>query len=103
MYNKTIVIGRLFKDPAPRETNTELKAASFTVWNSTMKDGKEDRQFNRVVAYGKQAELVMQHLHEGDLCCIEGAITNRKGALPYIMAEHVTFISSKRTANKENA
>ena len=99
-YNKTIIIGRLGNDP---ELSKDGKKASFTLCNSTVRDGVEDVQWHQIYAVGKQIPLVMDYLHKGDLVCIEGSLTQRKvqkdGETFYktaIVSEHITFLTSRK-------
>lgn len=102
-YNKTIIIGRLARDPEfGQGKKTEI--AKFSLSNSTYKDGQEEVQWHRICAFGKQAILCHDHLHKGDLCCIEGRIDNRtyekdgqKRYFQSIIAEKVTFLASRKT------
>jgi len=102
-YNKTIIIGRLARDPEFGQ-GKKTEYANFNLSNSTFKDGKEEVQWHRICAFGKQAVLCHSHLHKGDLCCIEGRINNssyeKNGEKRYfqsIIAEKITFLASRRS------
>lgn len=85
-FNKTILIGRLDQNPV---YNSDC--ASFEVLNTLFKDGKEDIITHKILSYGKQAKLVMKHLSKGDLCCIEGSLSDTG-----IICERLTFLQHKR-------
>lgn len=107
-YNKTIIIGRLGNDPILKD-GKKTQSTSFMLCNSTFKDGVEDVQWHKIVAYGKQAKLCADYLHNGDLCCIEGNLNRRSykkdGETKYsvtIVAERITFLTSKRKHTEES-
>ena len=107
-YNKTIIIGRLARDPEYKQ-GKKTEYVNFNLSNSTFRDGKEEVQWHHICAFGKQANLCHDHLHKGDLCCIEGRIDNRsyekdgqKRYFQSIIAEKVTFLSSRRSPNGVN-
>ncbi|MBO4349911.1 MAG: single-stranded DNA-binding protein [Proteobacteria bacterium] len=107
-YNKTIIIGRLARDPELNQ-GKKTEYVNFNLSNSTFRDGKEEVQWHRICAFGKQATLCHDHLHKGDLCCVEGRIDNRsyekdgqKRYFQSIIAEKITFLSSRRSPNANN-
>lgn len=107
-FNRTIIIGRLSSDPELKQ-GPKTEYAHFSLSNSTFLDGQEEVQRHSICAFGKQACLCHDHLHKGDLCCIEGRIDRRsytKDGEEYysqvIIADHITFLSSKqRPANAD--
>ena len=101
-FNRTIIIGRLGHDPELKQ-GPKAEFARFSLSNSTFRDGQEEVQWHSICAFGKQARLCHDHLHKGDLCCIEGRLDKRgylkNGEKHYsqiIIADHITFLSSKR-------
>lgn len=104
--NKTIIIGRLGNDPELHQ-GPKSEYARFSIADSTIsKDGQETVQWHRICAFGKQAHLCHEYLHKGDLCCIEGRLDSKsyekdgqKHASYSIIAERITFMSSKRRSN----
>ena len=101
-YNKTIIIGRLGCDPELKQ-GSKTEYTRFSLSNSTFHDGQEEVQWHHICAFGKQARICNEHLRKGDLCCIEGRLDSRgymkNGEKVYsqsIVAEKVTFLSSKR-------
>lgn len=105
-FNKTIIIGRLGQDPVFK-SGAKTDTARFTLCNTTVKDGKEDVQWHNIVSFGKQANLVMEHLHKGDLVCIEGRLDSKaydaktgESKSVAIIAERMTFLSSKKRETK---
>lgn len=95
-YNKTILIGRLGADPIEKNG-----CAVFPILNTTFRDGKDEVQCHKVWTSGKQTPLAMQYLAKGDLCCIEGSLTNTDGKVS-IHAERITFLSAKKRSEVSN-
>lgn len=101
-FNRTIIIGRLRQSPKVKST-AKGDVAEFMLYNSTISNGVEQIQWHRIAAFGKQATLCAEHLHKGDLCCIEGRLDThtyeKDGEIRYsqiIIAERITSLSSKR-------
>lgn len=103
-YNKTIIIGRLMEDPEllnPQETDLRRKRVSFTICNSTFDaDKNEVVSKHKIVSFGKQAQLCLDYLCKGDLCCIEGRLDIKTYTLDgeersrqFIACEKLTFLS----------
>lgn len=106
--NKTLIIGRLGMDPELHQGN-KTQYANFSIADSSFKDGQEVVQWHRICSFGKQAELVHKSLHKGDLCCVEGRLDSHtyekngeKRTSQSIIAEKITFLSTKRTADTGN-
>lgn len=93
-FNRTIIIGRLGENPKL----VNKKYASFTLCNTTIdgKSGKETVMWHKIMVCEKQRDLVMSHLRKGDLCCIEGRLTQDA-----ICAERITFLSPARPKENE--
>ncbi len=107
-FNKTIIIGRLGCEPELKQ-GPKSEYTRFSLSNSSVHEGQEEVQWHMICAFGKQARLCSEHLHKGDLCCIEGHLDNRSymknGEKAYsqsIIAEKVTFLASKRRAPAAN-
>lgn len=102
MYSKTILIGRLGTDPELASTS-DGTFAKFTISNSVFEGSEKKVQWHNIIAVGKQANVCMEHLHKGDLCCIEGHLDTfayeSDGKTLYkhqIIAEHIVFLRSKK-------
>lgn len=103
-YNKTIVIGRLGKEPVIHKTTAGRDACGITLASTIVRNGVEEVQWQYIRVYGKQAKLVMEHIHKGDLVCIEGKNSeeeyiDKDGFRKWhdiIIAERITFLISKR-------
>ena len=84
MYNKSVIIGRLGRDPDIRFTGEGKAVANLAVATTeTWKDKdsgerKEKTEWHRVVLFGKLAEIARDHLKKGALVLLEGPIRTRK-------------------------
>jgi single-stranded DNA-binding protein len=95
---QTVLIGRLCNEPKM----IKEEVCSFTVQNSNYDtSGRETVSFHQLMAVKRQAELVMQYLHKGDLCCIEGVIKKQENGndIPkrtIIVCTRITFLSKSK-------
>lgn len=105
--NKTILIGRLTKDPELRATQTGKSVCSFTLAVENRFD-KENTLYINIVAWGKTGEIAGKYLHKGSKACIVGAIQARsyeakdgtKRYITEINAEEIEFLDSKDKTEK---
>lgn len=76
MYNKAFLIGRLTRDPETRYTTAGVAVARFSlaINRPQRKDGSNEVDFLRVVAWRKLAEICNEYLHKGKLVAIEGRL-----------------------------
>lgn len=76
MINRTVLVGRLTKDPELRYTPSGIAMAKFTLAvNRTFKtDGQPDADFINCLAWRKQAENLANYLKKGSLAGVEGRI-----------------------------
>lgn len=83
MLNKTMLIGRLGRDPEARHSKGGLAITSFPivttlVWkDKTSGEKKEITEWHRIVAFDKLAEICSQYLSKGKLVYIEGRLHTR--------------------------
>lgn len=90
MYQKTLVIGHLGRDPEMRYTPSGVPVTSFTVattrkWTNQNGEQQEKTTWFRVTCWRKLAELAAQYLQKGRLVLVEGdieaqAYTDREGS-----------------------
>ena len=82
--NKAIILGNLGQDPEVRYSQggkalCNLSIATSEKWKD--KDSGEDQErteWHRIVAFGRLAEVMGEHLHKGSQVYIEGKIQTRK-------------------------
>ena len=81
--NKVILIGNLGRDPKVRYTQNDTAVANFTlatndVWTDKGGERQERTEWHRIVVWGKQAEIVREHLSKGKQVYVEGSIQTRQ-------------------------
>lgn len=108
MYQKTIVVGHLGRDPEMRYTQSGVPVTSFSVattrkWNSASGEQQEKTTWFRVTCWRKLAELTAQYLKKGRLVLVEGdieasAFTDREGnarASLELTATNIKFLGGR--------
>ncbi len=106
--NKTILMGRLTKDPDTRTTQDGKTVTRYTL--AVDRRGKKDEaDFISCVAFGKSAEFADKYFHKGMKVLITGEIrtgsyTNKDGQKVYttdIWVSDQEFCESKKTESHE--
>ena len=109
--NKTILMGRLTRDPEVRYSAGEnaMAIARFTlaVNRRFRRDGEQNADFISCVAFGKTAEFIEKYITQGRQICISvriqtGSYTNKDGQKVYtteVVVEEVDFADSRRSDN----
>lgn len=112
--NKTILMGRLARDPKVTWTqgNPSTCIARFTlaVDRKYKREGEDSADFISCVAFGKTAEFVEKYLHQGTkvVGCGRiqtGSYTNRDGAKVYttdVVIEELEFAESKKSQEEHS-
>ena len=99
--NKTVVIGRLTRDPEMAYSQSGTPIAKFSIAVNGMKD--DDVSFFDCVSFKKTAELVSQYLTKGARVGIDGKLQqnrwedkdgNKRSKIE-IIVNTVQFLSSK--------
>ena len=76
--NKTILQGRLTRDPELRQTPGGKMVCTFTVaWSEKVKD-TESKVFLNCVTWEKNAEFVAKHFQKGQELIVDGRLVARK-------------------------
>ena len=112
--NKTILLGRLTRDPETRYTqNSNIQVTSFTlaVNRRFVKEGEERQaDFINIVSWNKTAEFVSKYFKKGQQVAVVGRLQNRtwddqQGQKHYatdVVAEEVYFAESKKNDSQNN-
>lgn len=106
MINRTVLVGRLTKDPELRYTPNGIASCRFTVAvNRTFKgqDGEQEADFISCVAWRKQAENLANFQRKGNLIGVEGRIQTgsyegQNGQRIYttdVVADSIQFLEHK--------
>lgn len=80
MINRTILVGRLTKDPVLRQTGSGILVAQFTLAVNRAyknKDGERDADFISCVIWRKAAQNFTKFTSKGSLVGIDGRIQTR--------------------------
>jgi len=105
MFNKTILMGRLVRDPELKTTNSGIAVCKFTVAVNRpyQKDKERQADFINVTAWRGTAEFVSKYFSKGSVIIVEGKLqnndyTDKDGVKHYsmqVMADNVNFGGSK--------
>lgn len=107
--NKTILMGRLVRDPEVRYTQTSKMVVSFTLAvNRRIEEGTD---FFNIVAWNKTGEFVSKYFKKGIQVLVNGRLRNRtyetkdgnKRTITEIIAEEVYFADSKKDNGNNEA
>ena len=104
--NRVILIGRLTKDPEIRTTESGQSICRFTVAvdRRFKREGQPTADFISVIAFGKQAEIIVQYIKKGNRIALEGRIqtgsyTTNDGSKRYttdVVLDNFDFIESRQ-------
>ena len=108
MLNQTVIVGRIVRDLEVKETENGNKVAQLTLAvprSFKNMDGQYETDFIPCVLWKGIAENTAEYCKKGDLVGIKGRIQTRDVELDEetrkkyveVIAEKVTFLSSKRT------
>jgi len=80
--NKVILIGNLGRDPEVKYTQNgtavaNLSVATNEVWTDKSGQKQERTEWHRVVVWGKQAQVLAEHLAKGKQIYVEGSLQTR--------------------------
>lgn len=112
MLNQVVLVGRLTEDPTLINTVNGKKVSSITLAvQRTFKnqDGIYEADFIRCILWNAIAASTTEYCHKGDIVGVKGRIQtssyeDEKGNKVYtteVIAEKVTFLSSKKTDDKD--
>ena len=113
-FNKVILMGNLTRSPELRYTPSGTPVVTIGMAsNRRFKQGdelKEEVCFVDVVAFGRTAETAAQYLDKGDCIQVDGRLqqrrweteTGEKRQKHEVVADHVTFIKTKRGPQQED-
>jgi single-strand DNA-binding protein len=114
MYQRTVVVGHLGRDPEMRYTQDGTPVTSFSIatsrrWTDREGGQREETTWFRVSAWGRQAETCNQYLAKGRLVLVEGTISasawkGRDGeprASLELRADRVVFLGGRGESTSE--
>ena len=113
--NKTILMGRLTRNPDVRysqgERSTCVARYTLAVNRRFRREGEVDADFINCVAFGRQGEFAEKYLKQGTKIVVSGRIqtgsyTNRDGVKVYttdVVVEEQDFAESKAASSGQGA
>jgi single-strand DNA-binding protein len=112
MLNRSILIGRLTKDPELRYTPAGVAVAQFTLAVDrpfSREGGEREADFIPIVTWRQLAENCANYLRKGRLAAVEGRIQvrnyeNNEGRRVYVtevIADNVRFLEGNRDNNNQ--
>lgn len=109
MLNRTILMGRLTRDPELRKTQSDVSVVSFSlaVNRPKFKDKESVTDYFDIVAWRQTAEFVSTYFHKGQQVAVEGRLQSRtyedkegnKRKAIEVVADHVYFAEGKKDGN----
>lgn len=113
MLNRTVLVGRLTKDPELRSTPNGVNVGTFTLAVNrtfTNAQGEREADFINVVVFKKQAENVKNYLSKGSLAGVDGRLQtrsydNKDGQRVFVtevVADSVQFLKPKNNNQQPN-
>ncbi len=116
MFQKTIIVGNLGRDPEMRYTPSGVPVTTFSVavnrrWTDQQGQPQEKTTWFRVTAWRKLGELCNQYLSKGRLVLVEGDIDasawlaqdGQPRAALELTARNVRFLGGPSDASMEGA
>ncbi len=77
MINRTVLVGRITKDPELKKTNTGKSVVSFTIAVNRRFGEQDQADFINCVAWNQQADFLANYIPKGSLLGVEGRIQSR--------------------------
>jgi single-strand DNA-binding protein len=104
--NRSILVGRLTKQPELRITPNSASVTTFTIAVDRRpgKSGNKETDFIDIVAFSSTAEAICKYLDKGSLVGVDGRIQTRsydtkdgqRRKVFEIIADNVQFLSRKK-------
>lgn len=106
MMNRSILVGRVVRDPELRKTNSGTSVVTFTVAldNRVRAGGEKSTSFIPVTAWSQTAENVSKYVRKGSLVGVDGRLNQRsynssdgrKVSVIEVIADSVTFLEKRQ-------
>lgn len=110
--NRSILVGRLTKDPELKYTPSGVAVCTFTLAvdrTFTNGNGEREADFIPIVTWRQLAETCANYIRKGKLVAVEGKVKVRKWDsdngtryITEIIADNVRFLESNRQHNQTN-
>lgn len=99
MLNQTVVVGRIVSDPEINETESKKKTTIITLAvprNYKNENGEYETDFIPCTLWNGIAQNSCEYCRKGDLVGIKGRIQSNEDKSINVIAEKVTFLSSRK-------
>lgn len=108
MMNRTILVGRMTKDPELRKISSKSMVSSFTLALNNYYGSEQQVDYIQCVVWNKIAENVSKYCSKGSLIGVEGRLHSRsyedsQGHMVYVVeviCDSVHFIATKGYQSK---
>lgn len=111
MINRSVLTGRLTKDPELRYTSSNIAVTKFTIAVDRMftdNSGERSTDYIQIVCWRKQAENVTKFCRKGSLVGVDGRIQtgsydDKNDVRHYtteVVADSVSFLEPKKQGNE---
>lgn len=111
--NYVLMTGRLTRDPEVRYSSAGKAIVNFTLASNrpfTNAQGEKEADFINFVAFGKQAEVIADHVRKGHRLNVvgrlqSGSYTNKKGEKVFtveVIVNEFEFVEKAENKKKEN-
>lgn len=111
--NRTVLIGRLTRDPELKYTSNNTAVATFTLAVNRPfqgQDGVQQADFINIVVWRKLAENIKKYITQGSQIAVEGRIQTRnydgedgkKRYITEVVADNVHFLDTKKSREQRN-
>ena len=113
MLNRSILMGRLTRDPELKQTQNNVSVATFTLAVERNYQSDKDNKvsdFINIVAWRTTADFVSKYFKKGQLVAVEGSIQtrnyqdkdgNNRTAFE-VVADHVYFAEKKQGGSAQS-
>lgn len=108
--NRTMLTGRLTKDPVLEQTKQGTPLCQFTIATNrpVMRDGERQVDFITCIIWNKQAENLVKYQRKGNLIGVYGEFRNEsyesngeKKYKSYVLVNEVEYLESKKEMPKD--
>ena len=99
MLNQIVLVGRLVSDPKINETENGKKVSEITLAvprSYKNSEGIYDTDFIPCIVWNEMAENAAEFCRKGDIIGVKGRLQRLEGNTLQVVAERVTFLSSKK-------
>ena len=103
--NKTLLTGRLTKDPALEKTKNNISKCQFSIAvnRPIVRDGKKETDFITCIVWNKLAENLVKYQRKGNLIAIYGELrtdtyesNGEKKYKSYVLGQEIEYLEAKK-------